>query len=127
MAAGLTAKLEVVGYGVTLLCGSFAPNGASAIDSASNKGRGYTVARSAQGLFTVTLANLGWSSLLCGTLTPQMAAATSVNLQFRAVDVTTAGTVQIANAPAGSDTDIAANANNRVHFALFLATSSLNP
>lgn len=127
MASGLTGKLEVIGYGVQLVCGSFAPNGSSALAAADFKGKGCTPAYTSTGLYTLTLTNKGFSSLLAGLLTPQMAAATDTVLQLRAVDVVTAGTLTVCNAPAGSATDIAADANNRIHYAFFLATSSLNP
>ena len=40
---------------VKIVCGSFAPNGSSAVDSASNEGTGWSVARTGTGSFTVTL------------------------------------------------------------------------
>jgi hypothetical protein len=126
-AGAIFADWQAYGYGIRAIVGSFAPNGGSAISNASNKGRGFSVARTNTGLYTVTMnAGLNFVAMLSGLVTIQISAATSVGPQMRAVDVTTARTVQIANSPAGADTDIAANASNRVHFCFFMATSDLN-
>lgn len=126
-AGALFAALQIYGYGVKIVAGSFAPNGSSAVASTSVKGQGFTVAHSATGVFDVTL-NTKYRAVLAGVACAQVNAATDVGMQLRgACDVTAATPkVQLANCPGGSDADISANANNRVHFVLLLASSDLN-
>jgi len=51
----LYQDLQAASGGRVLLTGSFRPNGASGIVAASQKGQGYTVARTSAGLYTITL------------------------------------------------------------------------
>jgi hypothetical protein len=111
---------------VVQIKGSFAPNGSSAISAASNDGMGWTVAYTSTGLFTITL-DTAFVSLVSGQCSLQLATAADQVVQFGVIDVVTAKTVQIRSLTAGSLADVAANANNRIHFSLELRNSSLLP
>ena len=116
-----------MGKGIKIISGSFAPNGASAVSAASVKGKGFSVARTGAGVFTITLQD-AYVALLAGHCTLQLAVAADQYVQLGAIDVVTAKTVVI-NAWDISDAalaDIAANAGNRIHFTLVLSNSSLN-
>lgn len=113
------------------LAGSFLPNGSSALAAAGILGAGFTVVRTSAGLFTITLAET-WMRLLAGKLTLQTAAASAVQLQFGTTDVSSAKTIQIraVGPTAAGDTtpvvtDIASNANNRIHFELTLSNDTV--
>ena len=122
----------------TIIAGSFAPNGSSAIAASGVEGIGVTVARTTTGVFTVTLAST-YSSMVCANLTLALATASSAasdnRLELGAIDVASAKTIVIRNikavhidhsTPASSvaltcaAADIAANAANRIHFMFLL-------
>ena len=111
-----------------IVSGAFKPNGSSAIDNTVNKGVGWTVAYTSTGLYTVTLDRVyyGHYGVL---LTLAMNALTDTQLQLGAIDLT-AKTILI-NAynidaeGAVSLVDIAAHANNWIHFAAFMKRTSL--
>lgn len=107
---------------VVSLDGSFAPNGTGAVDAASNRGRGFTVARTGVGAFLVTVAD-AFPVLLSAQATVQLNAAADTVAQIGAVS---GRTVAIRTLTAGAAADIAANANNRVNFSLKFANTS-NP
>ena len=109
---------------VKIVCGSFAPNGSSAVDSASNEGTGWSVARSGTGSFTVTL-DANYPALLSGQCSLALNAVADSKVQFGAIDVASGKTVVINVITTASAADIAANANNRIHFCLFLRNTSL--
>tara|TARA_R100000808_G_C2073777_1_gene100238 strand:+ start:116 stop:496 length:381 start_codon:yes stop_codon:yes gene_type:complete len=109
---------------VKIVCGSFAPNGSSAVDSASNEGTGWSVARTGTGSFTVTL-DAKYPALLSGQCSIGLNAVADSKVQFGAIDVASAKTVVINVITTASAADIAANANNRIHFCLFLRNTSL--
>jgi len=102
--------------GMVYIMGSFAPNGSSAVSAASNKGSGFTVARTSTGLFTITFESIypGYRSF---TASLQLASgddkfcqigayvAASKTLQIRVWDVSGAAVA-----------DVAADANNRINF-----------
>lgn len=97
--------------------GSFAPNGASAIDQASNRGDQlrWSVARAAQGEYDVTLAD-NINAITAVTAVVQLAAAAARYIQIGAVN-TAARTVRIRVVDAsGVAQDVAADANNRINF-----------
>jgi hypothetical protein len=93
--------------------GSFAPAGTGAVTAV--RGTGFTVARTSAGLFTVTLDKV-FPSLVRAYVMIQMASATDISPQLGLVDLATARTIQIRTIVAAVVTDIAADANNRVHF-----------
>ena len=92
--------------------------------NASNTGAGFTVARGGTGSFTVTLAD-SYPGLLSAQCSVGLNAAADTKVQFGAIDVTTAKTVVITVITTASAADIASNANNRIHFVLFLRNTSL--
>ena len=126
MSRPLTGQLEVVGYGVRLVAGSFAPNGSSALVAANFKGQGFTAAYTSQGLFTVTLANLDVRAVLSYLAFNQSASAAARFAQGGNVNVS-AGTIEVRTVDgSGNVQNQNADAQTRVHIALFLATSTLN-
>jgi hypothetical protein len=117
---------QALNRGEVSICGSFAPNGSSALVAASQLGIGFTVARTSAGLFTITLQD-SWVSLLSATVTVQLATAADIQLQVGTTDVVTAKTIQVrAVDSTGTVQDIAANANNRIHVNLRLKNSTTN-
>jgi hypothetical protein len=126
MGRPITSKLEVVGVGVRLVVGSFAPNGSSALATASNKGQGFSPAYTSTGLYTLTLRNKDVRSVLCYLGHVQSVSAAARFSQGGTINVA-AGTIQVRTVDgSGVVQDMTANENSRVHFALFLATSTLN-
>lgn len=118
----LTGSLEVVGYGVQLVVGSFGPNGTGT--PATVRGDGFSVVRTSQGLFTVTTRSsyrsilsfqhsLQWSEAIARWTQGGLVDMTGRTFQLRLIDGS--GNVQDQNA----STDI------RIHFAAFMATSQL--
>lgn len=119
--------IQGLGKGIKVISGSFAPNGSSAVAATSVKGKGFSVARTNQGVFTITLQD-AYVALLAGHCTLQLATAADQYVQLGAIDVVSAKTVVI-NVWDISDAalaDIAANAGNRIHFTLVLSNSTLN-
>lgn len=57
MAARNTDFMQTLGRNKTTICGSFVPNGASAIDNTLNNGKGFTVAYTSTGVYTVTFSD----------------------------------------------------------------------
>lgn len=112
--------------GIVLIQGSFAPNGASAVSSASNSGAGWSVAHSATGQFTVTLQDQ-YVAMVSADASLQLASPDDKMLQFGAIDVTSAGTIVINvwDISSAGLADIAANAGNRIHFSLRLRNSTV--
>lgn len=112
--------------GVVTLAGSFAPNGSSAVSSASNLGHGWSVVRTSTGLFTITLED-SYVSLLSLTASLQLATADDKMVQVGSCDVSSAKTVQIRvwDISSAAVADVAADANNRIHFVLHLKNSTV--
>lgn len=105
--------------------GSFAPAGTGAVTSV--KGTGFTVARTDVGEFTVTLDeafadyDAAWCSLQLNAPGDQIAHIKG------AIDVVTAKTFKIGvwDISDAAAADIAANANNRVHFGITVKNTSV--
>lgn len=119
--------VQALGKKYTIVSGSFAPNGSSAVSSASNKGIGWSVVRTSTGLFTITLQD-SWVALLSAKSALQLATGDDKYLQFGTIDVVTNKTVQIRvwDASAAAVADISADANNRIHFELTLSNTQVN-
>lgn len=119
--------IQGLGKGVKIIAGSFAPNGSSAVAASSRKGKGFSVARTSAGLFTITLQD-AYVALLAGDCKLQLASGDDKFVQFGSIDVVSAKTVQIRvwDISDGAVADVAANANNRIHFVLVLSNSQLN-
>lgn len=124
VAAACNGSLQVYGFGIVLILGSFQPNGTSA--PLLVKGKGFSVAYTSTGCHTLTFTNSALSVLSCW-LTCQSHAAMDPGLEFGDIDVVTALTAVILNAPAGvAGAWPSTNANTRCHFGFCMATSSLN-
>jgi hypothetical protein len=119
--------IQGLGKGVKVISGSFAPNGALAVAASSIRGKGFSVARTSVGLFTITLQD-AYVACLSMTASLQLAAADDQFVQIGAIDVVTARTIQIRvwDVSALAVGDVAANANNRINFVLVLSNSQLN-
>lgn len=76
-----TSDRKVRGKNLVDIVGSFAPNGSSAVSAASNKGEGFTVARTSAGLFTITFEQV-YKALISGTATLQLATGVSQHVQL---------------------------------------------
>lgn len=120
MTSRMTQELKATGREQVFMAGSFAPAGTGA--PTDLRGKGFTVARTAVGTFVLTLDRV-FSKLISGEATLQLAASADSQAQLGTVDLT-AKTVVIRILTAGSDADIAANANNRVNFILVLGEST---
>lgn len=108
-----------------ILAGKFRPNGSSAIDNTLNIGKGFTVARTSAGVYTITFADK-YKNLLAIVPGLEMNAAANTYVQVGAVSLVTS-TVVITNYTGGGTTpaDIAANAGNRINFiAVFSDTAT---
>lgn len=111
---------------------SFAPNGSSAVDATSIRGKGiYSVARNSAGNFTVTFT-ADYAALVDGQATLQLASGDDKMVQLGTF---TAGTssarptlvVRVWDISGAAETDVSANANNRIHLALTFRKSSVVP
>lgn len=120
---------KVRGKGIVLIKGSFAPNGVSDPSSASFKGGHIkTCVRSAQGRWTVTLRDKGIRDIEAELVSVRLAAAADTVVQFGTfTNVGAAGDVSfiIRAVAVATETDIAADANNRISFVLVARRSVL--
>lgn len=113
------------------ITGRFFPQGAGAVVNASNKGRGFTVARTGVGVFLVTLGD-AYVDYLDGGATPKDVATPVMHCRITAVNLDANGrvaTIQITNYTAanpGVASDIAANAASWISFD-FLFNDTVNP
>lgn len=112
--------------GVVVLGISWAPNGSSAVDQTSIKGRGVTsVTRDSAGVFTVLLQDV-YPALLAAVATAQLATAANIVAQVGTSTLTANGkSIVVTLLAVATATDVAANANNRVNLLLILKNSSV--
>ena len=112
--------------GVVTLGISWAPNGSSAVDQTSIKGRGVTsVTRNSAGVFTVLLQDV-YPTLLAAVATAQLATAADIVAQVGTSTLTANGkSIVVTLLAAATATDVAANADNRVNLLLILKNSSV--
>jgi hypothetical protein len=112
--------------GVVTLGISWAPNGSSAVDQTTIKGRGVTsVTRDSAGVFTVALQDV-YPTLLAAVATAQLATAADIVAQVGTSTLTANGKAIVVTLLAGAvATDVAANANNRVNLLLILKNSGV--
>ena len=112
--------------GVVIIAGSFAPNGSSAVSSASVLGKGFTVARSNTGVFTITLTSK-YARCLSATASLALSTPGDQVLQWGAIDVASAKTLvlNVWDISGAAVADISANAANRIHFCLVLQNSTV--
>lgn len=121
--------IHAIGKNRYIIAGSFAPAGVGAVTDVY--GSGFTVARTGVGVYVVTLAEK-WMRLLSAQLTLQMVAVVAADLQLGATDVAGAKTITInswgptaAGNTAAVALEIAADANNRVHFEFVMSNDSV--
>jgi len=113
--------------GVVVLGISFAPNGASAVDQTTIRGRGVaSVSRADVGTFVVALADQ-YPTLLSCTATLQVASPDDkVAANIGTVDLPSKTlVVRIYDISTGAPADVAANAQNRVNLTLVLKNSQV--
>lgn len=117
--AGSTHSFDypmTLGKNRVIVSGSFAPNGSSAISAASNKGKGWTVARTSTGLFTITLDSVynqldsAVASLQLATADDKFAQIGTVTLASKTIVIT------VWDISGAAVADVAADANNRINF-----------
>jgi hypothetical protein len=114
-----------VGKGYTVVAGSFAPNNTSAIAATSNKGTGWSVARTSAGLYTITFKNVGYE-LVTALTSLQLATKDDKFLQigsYSAANKTLE--IRVWDVSGADVADVAENANNRVHFLCIFRASSV--
>ena len=124
MASRVFRNVQALNPELKIVTGSFTTNGSSDPDSDNNTGKGWSVARTGTGELTVTLEDT-YPALLSGNCSLGLNAAGDSQVQFGAIDVVTAKTIVIRTITAGSAANIAANANNRVHFTLCLRNTDI--
>lgn len=127
MAEIMTDDVMTYGKKFVVISGSFRPNAGSAVDNTLNTGIGFTVARTSQGLFTITLSKR-YFKCISATATLQLASAGDQYAQIGniAVAITATNTVEIRvwDVSDAGVADIASNANNKINFCLVLKNSS---
>lgn len=108
-----------------LVHGSFAPNGSSALDASAVKGdiQLFSVAYVSTGLYRVTLGYRS-QSIEDVQLSLQLASAAAQGVQLGTVDETNRTIdIRVVNTNTGAVADVAADANNRIHFTVALRGS----
>ncbi len=101
-----------------LIAGSFAPNGSSAVSAASNKGTGWSVARTGAGTFRVTFT---YSSpvVLSAQAHLQLSTPDDKLAQVKALTSTYIDIV-VWDKSGAAATDVSAAAGNRINFLVML-------
>ena len=119
-----TQALGIVGLNKIEISARFFPNGSSAIDNTKNIGKGWTVAWTSTGLYTITLAN-HYVQIDCALATLNLAAAGAQFINGAGVSASANTiTIRVVNA-SGSVSDVSANANNYINWTAILSTSSM--
>lgn len=122
MASRTFMDVQTLNNQLKVIAGSFAPAGTGAVTAP--KGKGFTVARSGVGAFLVTLTDK-YYDLVASQSNVQLNAAAGTTTTVGAYNPT-AGTIAISTVDAsGAPVDIAANANNRINFVLWLRNSDV--
>lgn len=114
---------KVIGGEKVCVMGSFAPNGVGAISNASNTGRGYSVTRTGVGAYQI-LFDDAYVELVSATATVQLAAVADLKIVVGAF-VQAARTLVLTAVAVAAPTEIAAAANNRVHFCVWFRNSAV--
>lgn len=103
-----------------IIAGSFTTAGSS--DPSVTTGKGFTVAHSATGTYTITLDDK-YPGLLAATATLQSSSSSDSVVQLGDIDVTSAKTLVVRTLTAGSDADLTGPI---VHFNLVLRNTSVS-
>lgn len=106
-----------------LILGSFAPAGTGAPTDV--KGDGFSVARTDVGIYTITLDSL-WNDLISANATMQHESVADLVPQFGDY-VAASGTIVLSILAAATATEVAADANSRVHFQLAMKRTTTTP
>jgi hypothetical protein len=126
MAARNYAGLQALGRKHIVIAGSFATNNTDAVSAASRFGPGWSVARSATGKFTITFRDK-FDHLVSAVATAQLAADNVDLVAQVGVYTASAKTLVIKLKAAATNTDLAADADNRVNFVCVFANSATAP
>jgi hypothetical protein len=114
--------LGVIGFNRSLIVCTFFPNGGSAVSNASNKGKGFTVARTSQGLFTITL-DYFYNQITSVTASVQSVTAAARWAQVGVI-VPTSRTIQVRTVDAaGAVQDCTADANTSISVTICVRAS----
>lgn len=125
MANRNTTPLKTLGKNRVVIAGSFAPNGSSAVNSALNRGRGFTVARGGTGTFTITLSDT-WAQCDAAVATLQLATADDKYALVGSIDLSAKTVViNVWDISGAALADVAANTNNRINFVLVMRNSTV--
>lgn len=122
MASRLLLKVCGLNHGHVIISGSFGPAGTGAPVVDSSQGRGFTVSRTAVGKYTITFDDK-YANFVGAIPGIQTDADTQATVQLGAYDAT-AGTLAVKTFVGGSLADLAADADNNVHFAVFFGNKS---
>lgn len=106
---------------------SFAPAGAGApVVGEGCAGYVASITRTGAGAFLITLVDK-YAACVSAEAGLQLNAVADLKCQFGAIDVVSAKTLALNVLAVATPTDIAANANNKVHVQLVLRNSSVTP
>jgi hypothetical protein len=124
MASRLLKKIMGISNGHVIVAGSFAPNGSSALDATKVYGKGFSVAYTSTGLYTVTFQDL-YPQLLSAVATLQLATDADQVVKVGTYSAS-AGTLVLTawDISSAAVADIAANANNRINFVAHFSNTS---
>ncbi len=120
---GITYPIRTYGANRVLIGGSFAPNGSSAISAASNKGKGFTVARSTTGSNLITFKDHFAQVDAMVTGLGLNAGDDKFSLGGAIHPTANTAVLNTWDVSGGALTDVAAHANNRANF-LILARAA---
>ena len=122
MADRVLRQIKAIDQDVVVLSFSFAPQGSSQPTGITGRGVA-TITRTGAGDFLVTLQDV-WPALLGAKMSIQMSTATDISPQLGDVDLS-AKTLVVRTIVAATETDIAADANNRVFVELTMRNGSV--
>jgi hypothetical protein len=110
--------------GCDVIVGSFRPNGSSAVSSTYYLGDGWSVARTSQGLFTLTLSN-PLISVVSVVASLQLSTAAARFLQVG--DISNSNKTVLIRVVDGSGNvqDVSSDANNRIDFVIVTKTRTV--
>lgn len=117
--------IQVLGREKKIITGSFRPNGAGAVDNTANVGKGFSVARTGVGAFTITLEDRYWALDSSHYQLALAVPAAAHDLCEGIVDVKVAKTLPFVHYSAGAAADIASDPANWIRFTLILSNSSV--
>ncbi len=130
VAAGCNGSLQVYGFGIVIIAGSFdldVTSGNAGNQVANKKGKGWSCVNTSAGLYTITFTRSALSVISCWAQCQMHGTTVDMYLQFGDIDVVTALTALIQCKTGATNTDPpATNANSRAHFGFLMASSSLN-